>query len=1170
MLTLFQTDRSIIGNVLRGRIDRFGVLVDRYGRLVYAIAYAYLRNPHDAEEVVQESYTRLYERLDTLSWKQNIGPWLAQVARSVAIDRLRKRQHEVLVADPPPASITHLPNPARDEMRQLVAEQLGHLDTADREVLLLHYFLGKKAREIAALLDIQPDAAKKRLQRARDELGRRLVDVLKEDLVEDRAEPARRRRVMAAITTAAIPWKPSAAAAVAVSVITGASATKTTLVVAATMAVIFAGLLVGLRLWFPGLHFLPRPIQATSQYIPNAPPAPSVVTTAGAAKADVEPAPAPEPDVAAAAKHGPGRPVSGIVVTEQGQPVSGAKVTVDNLYNVKWREDRKSDVTMTPLAPFQLSTVSGPDGTFSFASVPFTLERRDERVNVSAEVGGLSGETSFYCMPDLTDEFLQITVRPCATLAGIATDTAGVPIEDACILLKETREIDAGFMGRVPSRTGPDGRFLIKHVMRGEYKLMIGADGYSSLLTDWFPSGKTDIVIKLDRGNSISGRVTEFATGTPVVSGHIAAWWEETQFSSSHTDAEGKFTLTGFAPGKVRVWFVTRGIPPSPYILPDPVVVTVVEGRSVTGLEMKVFRGAVLSGQVTDAASGTPLPGVLLTVTGDTTPAEGGGPGQRATRQEVKSGPDGHYEAPGLPPGDLELAARATGYAEKSVKVHVGDYGQSQRVDVKMEILAVVQGTVVGSTDAPVAGASVAAVYATGNTGPWPDTAITDPSGNFRLNLPKNNPVRLQAWHQSATSPVSAAVAPGAKDVVLRLADGGCIEGTVVDAAGGMVGGARVSILPADDEAQQILRFKFVYDRREEKLLGMPQEASGTTCSTSNGLFRSGLLRAGYYDLKVYTPLSEWAAGSTRVLVREGQTLQTRLRIDSTGFAAIEGRVTTNGLPRRGALVVASEQGHAGNDATTDEDGRYRIYPAPTGSVTVTLRMQDTEREQKVDVTPGETATADFDVPVVDTAVEGTVRMNGQPLAEAAVSLFSANGEEPQNRVTVSTDAEGSFRVQNLTEGDYRCEVVALPRLMSRPEFVLRETREISVTSGSTTQVEFDLAGAAIEGVVSGVRKGEYARAWLLMGDAEAPEISPAVIAMLDQKTIAGAFPSLDGVVQFFGLAPGPYVVVAVALPPNNEDLEVALLKSVLAGRYAAVQVQAPAGEVAQVDLALP
>ena len=734
MLDMIRTDRGVIRKVLRGNSDAFRLLVDRYGGMVYGIACAHVGNAVDAEDITQETFVRLYQWLDRLSSEKSVGAWLVQVARSVAIDWLRKRGRETARLTEVIAAAPSLPNPVRDELHRTIWDQLATLDAEQREILVLYYFRSKRRREIARLLGISSEAAAKRIQRARDELGRRLIDALGDDWSAQKRDASRANRVMAAIATTAIPWKPSAAAAVAASAITGASATKGLLIVAATMVVVFAALFVGLKLWFPGLHLLPRRIQTTSQYINNSQPAhvdASTATASDAAKASVEPAPAPKPD-AAAADHGPGRPVSGIVVTEQRQPVPGAKVTVDNIVNIKWfADERKNDVTIAPLTPLQISTVTGQDGTFSLASYPFMLERRYERVGIYAEAGDLRGSTSFFCVPDLADEYIQITVRPCMTLAGIVTDTAGVPLGNASVMLNGKR---GAAVGVSPCWAEPDGTFLIKSVPRGEFRFMVRAQGCLGLLTDWFPSGKTDIVIKLERGNSISGRVTESATGMPVVDGCVAAFGG-TENGSSRTDAEGKFTITGLTAGKVSVQFQTRDIPPSPYILPEPVVVDLAEGRPATDVAIKVFRGAILSGQMTDVASGAPLPGVLVTLAGKPTLAD-----PKGILQVVKSDPDGHYEAPGLPPGDLELVAQAKDYAEKSMKVVVGNYGQTQRLDVRMEWMPAVNGTVVDSTGAPVAGASIVAIYATDNTEPWPDPAISDAAGSFRLSLPRTGP----------------------------------------------------------------------------------------------------------------------------------------------------------------------------------------------------------------------------------------------------------------------------------------------------------------------------------------------------------------------------------------------------------------------------------------------
>jgi hypothetical protein len=233
--------------------------------------------------------------------------------------------------------------------------------------------------------------------------------------------------------------------------------------------------------------------------------------------------------------------------------------------------------------------------------------------------------------------------------------------------------------------------------------------------------------------------------------------------------------------------------------------------------------------------------------------------------------------------------------------------------------------------------------------------------------------------------------------------------------------------------------------------------------------------------------------------------------------------------------------------------------------------MQDTFREmQTVDVASGETATVDFDLPAADAVVEGVVRVNGQPFAQAWVTLSPANNDDPQSRVTLRTNAEGAFRAQNLAEGDYQCEIMLLPRVVSRPELVSRETREISVAAGTTTRADFDFGGAAIEVMVTGIRQGERGMVCLLAGDAEIPEISEAVMATLAQKLITGESLSADGVVRFFGIAPGPYVVAVVAIPAGSPDDGETMLESALAGRYATAQVQAPAGEAVQVGLQLP
>jgi RNA polymerase sigma-70 factor (ECF subfamily) len=69
--------------------------VERFSRYVYAIAVqAFRLSPHDAEDVFQEVFARVYQHLDRLRDDDAFRPWIAQLTRRVCIDRLRSGGRE--------------------------------------------------------------------------------------------------------------------------------------------------------------------------------------------------------------------------------------------------------------------------------------------------------------------------------------------------------------------------------------------------------------------------------------------------------------------------------------------------------------------------------------------------------------------------------------------------------------------------------------------------------------------------------------------------------------------------------------------------------------------------------------------------------------------------------------------------------------------------------------------------------------------------------------------------------------------------------------------------------------------------------------------------------------------------------------------------------------------
>jgi RNA polymerase sigma factor (sigma-70 family) len=94
-LTSELTDARLVSRCRTGDDDAWRELVERFSRYVYAIAIQGFRMPeHDAEDVFQEVFARVYERLDSLREDEAFRPWIGQLTRRVCIDRLRSGTRE--------------------------------------------------------------------------------------------------------------------------------------------------------------------------------------------------------------------------------------------------------------------------------------------------------------------------------------------------------------------------------------------------------------------------------------------------------------------------------------------------------------------------------------------------------------------------------------------------------------------------------------------------------------------------------------------------------------------------------------------------------------------------------------------------------------------------------------------------------------------------------------------------------------------------------------------------------------------------------------------------------------------------------------------------------------------------------------------------------------------
>jgi RNA polymerase sigma factor (sigma-70 family) len=188
------SDKDLVLRILSGHPDLFAPLVERHIRAAHAIAYARLGNASDAEDAVQEAFLRAYEGLASLRDPAKFAAWLLTIARHEAARVAAKRSHALAPSDrhldhtsnpsdsssqsdwsDRSSSSTTQPDPAQREMNEILRGHVMRLPEPAREVLMLHYFAGHSAREIAALLDLRRAAVLKRLQRAREQLAETML-----------------------------------------------------------------------------------------------------------------------------------------------------------------------------------------------------------------------------------------------------------------------------------------------------------------------------------------------------------------------------------------------------------------------------------------------------------------------------------------------------------------------------------------------------------------------------------------------------------------------------------------------------------------------------------------------------------------------------------------------------------------------------------------------------------------------------------------------------------------------------------------------------------------------------------------------------------------------------------------------------------------------------------
>ncbi len=733
--------------------------------------------------------------------------------------------------------------------------------------------------------------------------------------------------------------------------------------------------------------------------------------------------------------------VRGLVKDENDLPVSGADVEL--LRSRTFQSSRRGEMAQIGLmgGPGQQpKKTTGPDGRFEFRGLSagdYTLvaSRKGltrERVDPLKVVDGPEGEP------------VQVVLRAGAAVTGFVRDKAGNGVEGWVVGVRPQGSSSGPFAGLLgqgpPERTGPDGSFLVEGLTAGEsYELQLFNESGPGPRKSGVVA-PADVELVVSGKGRIRGTVVDGDTGRPIPDFEVSYQPASPggigmRFSGPgrsrgpgasvpvHAD-DGSFMLDDVAPGKWDVAVTADG-----YQKGRAAGITVDEGGTAEGADVRLVRGGTITGRVVEDRTGKAV--LDATVRAELAGGRGGAMFFGGPDEEGPGATDaeGRFEIEGLAPGSYTITATHPDWTEETERVELKD--QPASVEIRLGRGGAIGGSVLAGGRG-VAGATVS-LSAAGQSfrGPFGggQTAITDEGGRFRFDrLSAGRYTLVASLRTQGSAPVEAVLQAGesSQEVSLVLAEGAAIHGTVT----GLSENARGNVMVSANGPEEYFANTRTAGDGSFELTGAPQ--GPISLRANAGDFATGLRSA-----------------AAQIVIAEGQTDAAVEIVFETGFR-VEGNVTRGGRPVTDAMVSAIPEGGGGRQSSgrTDDAGAFQIEGLKEGTYTLNASsmMGGGGSIRKTIKVTGD-MTVDLEAPPARIAGRIVEAESGRPVAEAMVRAEQGGGAGgPFSMMASDSDSSGRFSVENLEPRSYRVSV-------TKPSYQA-ETRDVVASEESDLTIE--------------------------------------------------------------------------------------------------------------------
>lgn len=165
-------DRFLVEQACSGNREAFRALVERYQRHAYRVAYRFLRNHPDAEDITQEAFIRVYQNIKNFRHESKFSTYLYRTVVNLSLNLLRRKDRDTLSNETPDGlerqSNDLVENPTIEnlDVRDHLQRAIKRLSPKQQAVLVLRHYEGMSTKEVSEILKCSEGTVKQQLHRA--------------------------------------------------------------------------------------------------------------------------------------------------------------------------------------------------------------------------------------------------------------------------------------------------------------------------------------------------------------------------------------------------------------------------------------------------------------------------------------------------------------------------------------------------------------------------------------------------------------------------------------------------------------------------------------------------------------------------------------------------------------------------------------------------------------------------------------------------------------------------------------------------------------------------------------------------------------------------------------------------------------------------------------------